>query len=289
MITEQRNPDTYDLDTLQTPEIVMAINRADQSVALAVASATLQIAAVVDAVASRLSRGGRLFYVGSGTSGRLGVLDAVECPPTFGVPSTLVQGVIAGGKKACHSAVETAEDSPEQGETDLQGCAVTERDAVVGLAASGQTPYTLGAVRYARRIGALTVGISCNRDSVLSQEVDLAIEVETGPEVLAGSTRMKAGTAQKMILNIISTATMVKLGYVYSNLMVNVRLKNQKLLERGASILKEIAGVPLEVARTALEDAGDVRTALLMLRLGYSREQARAKLKSASNLRELIG
>jgi N-acetylmuramic acid 6-phosphate etherase len=289
MGTEQRNPDTYDLDVLQTPELVMIINRADQAVALAVTSATQQIATAVDAVALRLARGGRLFYVGSGTSGRLGVLDAVECPPTFGVLPGLVQAVIAGGKKACHSAVEAAEDSAEQGENDLRDRGITERDAVVGLAASGRTPYTIGAVRYARGIGALTVGISCNRNTPLSGEVDLAIEVETGPEVLAGSTRMKAGTAQKMILNLISTATMVKLGHVYSNLMVNVHLRNRKLVERGVSIVRDVAEVSQEVAREALQEAGDVKTAIVMLRLGCSKAQARAQLKSARSLRDIIG
>ncbi len=289
MNTEQRNPDTYDLDKLQTPELVMAINRADQAVAMIVAAALDQIAAAVDAIAARLKTGGRLFYVGSGTSGRLGVLDAVECPPTFGVPAELVQGVVSGGYDACHSAVESAEDSPEQGEADLRTRNLTARDAVVGVAASGRTPYTLGAVRYARGLGALTVGISCNRNAQLTKEVDHPIEVETGPEVLTGSTRMKAGTAQKMVLNMISTAVMVRLGHVYSNLMVNVHLKNQKLVERGVRIISEVTGTTEDKARQALERTGDVKSAIVMLKLGCSVEEAKKKASSIRRLREIIG
>ncbi len=287
--TEQRNPDTYDLDKLQTPELVMAINRADQAVALVVATALDQIAAAVDGISTRLKAGGRLFYVGSGTSGRLGVLDAVECAPTFGVPADLVQGVLSGGYEACHSAVESAEDSPEQGEADLRARNLTALDAVVGVAASGRTPYTLGAIRYARRLGALTVGVSCNTNAPLSKEVDLPIEVETGPEVLTGSTRLKAGTAQKMILNMLSTAVMVRLGHVYSNLMVNVHLKNRKLVERGIRIVREVTGATENETRQALEGAGDVKSAIVMLKLGCSADQARKKAGSAGSLREIIG
>lgn len=287
--TEQRNPDTYDLDKLQTPELVMAINRADQAVAMIVAGALDQIAAAVDGISARLKAGGRLFYVGSGTSGRLGVLDAVECPPTFGVPTELVQGVLSGGYGACHSAVESAEDSPEQGEADLRARNLTSHDAVVGVAASGRTPYTLGAVRYARGLGALTVGVSCNRNAPLSKEVNLPIEVETGPEVLTGSTRMKAGTAQKMILNILSTATMVRLGHVYSNLMVNVHLKNQKLVERGVRIIRDVTGATEDKARQALERTGDVKSAIVMLKLGCSADQAKKKARSTLSLRDIIG
>lgn len=289
MNTEQRNPETYDLDKLQTPELVMAINRADQAVAMVVASALDQIAAAVDAISTRLKAGGRLFYVGSGTSGRLGVLDAVECSPTFGVPAELVQGVLSGGYAACHSAVEAAEDSPEQGEADLRARNVNARDAVVGVAASGRTPYTIGAVKYARELGALTVGVSCNRNAELSAQVDLPIEVETGPEVLTGSTRMKAGTAQKMVLNMLSTAVMVRLGHVYSNLMVNVHLKNQKLVERGVRIVRDVTGMTEEKARQALEKTGEVKSAIVMLKLDCNADQARKKARSAASLREIIG
>jgi len=289
MNTEQRNPDTYDLDKLQTPELVMAINRADQAVAMIVATALDQIASAVDGISARLKAGGRLFYVGSGTSGRLGVLDAVECAPTFGVPAALVQGVLSGGYEACHSAVESAEDSPEQGEADLKARNLTAQDVVVGVAASGRTPYTLGAVKYAGRIGALTVGISCNRNAPLSAQVDLPIEVETGPEILTGSTRMKAGTAQKMILNILSTAAMVRLGHVYSNLMVNVHLKNRKLVERGVRIITDVTGAPEDQARQALEQTGNVKSAIVMLKLGCSADEAKKRARSAGSLREIIG
>jgi len=289
MNTEQRNPETYDLDKLQTPELVMAINRADQAVAMVVASALDQIAAAVDGISARLKTGGRLFYIGSGTSGRLGVLDAVECSPTFGVPAELVQGVLSGGYEACHSAVEAAEDSPEQGEADLRTRDVSARDAVVGVAASGRTPYTLGAVKYARGLGALTVGVSCNRNAELSAQVDLPIEVETGPEVLTGSTRMKAGTAQKMVLNMLSTGVMVRLGHVYSNLMVNVHLKNRKLVERGVRIIRDVTGMTEEKARQALEKTGDVKSAIVMLKLGCNTDQARKKAGSTASLREIIG
>jgi N-acetylmuramic acid 6-phosphate etherase len=289
MNTEQRNPATYDLDKLQTPELVMAINRADQSVAMVVASALDQIASAIDGIAGRLKDGGRLFYVGSGTSGRLGVLDAVECAPTFGVSPELVQGILSGGYAACHSAVESAEDSPEQGEADLRARHLDPQDAVVGVAASGRTPYTLGAMRFARRAGALTIGVSCNRNAPLSAEVDLPIEVETGPEVLTGSTRMKAGTAQKMILNMLSTAVMVRLGHVYSNLMVNVHLKNRKLVERGVRIIREVTGTTEETARETLEHTGDVKSAIVMLKLGCGPEEAREKAQSTPNLRKIIG
>lgn len=289
MTTEQRNPDSYDLDRLQTPELIMAINRADQAVAMIVATALEPIAAAVDAISARLRSGGRLFYVGSGTSGRLGVLDAVECAPTFGVPAELVQGVLSGGYKACYSAVESAEDNAEQGAADLAARKVTASDAVVGIAASGRTPYTIGALRYARHLGAFTVGVSCNRGAPLSAEVDVAIEVETGPEILTGSTRMKAGTAQKMILNILSTAVMVRLGHVYSNLMVNVHLKNRKLVARGVRIVTEVTGVNEEAARQALEHTGDVKSAIVMLKLGCTADEAKKKANSTRSLREIIG
>jgi N-acetylmuramic acid 6-phosphate etherase len=289
MGTEQRNPETYDLDKLQTPELVMAMNRADQSVALAVASAMDQIAAASDAVAPKVRAGGRIFYVGAGTSGRLAVAEAVECHTTFGVPEETVQGVLAGGYEACHSAVTAADDDPEQAAGDLDARRVSKADVVVGVTASGATPYTLGALRHARSLGALTVGISCNRNSELSREVDYPIEVDTGPEVVAGSTRMKAGTAQKMILNIITTTVMVRLGHVYSNLMVNLTPTNTRLFERGVKIITQITGAPETKARAALEKARDVKTAVVMLKLGCSLRDAQRRLRSAKNLREMIG
>ncbi|HXK61673.1 MAG TPA: N-acetylmuramic acid 6-phosphate etherase [Acidobacteriota bacterium] len=286
--TEQRHPDTYDLDRLSTIELVTVINRADQLVASAVAGALEQISNAVDAITGRLATGGRLFYVGSGTSGRLAVLDAVECPPTFGVSPDLVQAVLAGGYQACYSPIEAAEDDAAQGEADLRERGVRAADAVVGIAASGRTPYTLGAVRFARQIGALTVGISCNRNSPLSAEAEIPIEVETGPEVLTGSTRMKAGTAQKLILNMLSTAVMVRLGHVYSNLMVNVHLKNKKLVERGVHIICDITGRTEDEARQALEKTGDAKSAVVLLKLGCGVEEARQKAARVK-LRELIG
>jgi len=289
MSTEQRNPDTYDLDRLQTPEIVMAINRADQAVALTVASAIDPIARAVDAIASRMSKGGRVFFVGSGTSGRLGVMEAAECPPTFGVPADLFQGIIAGGYEACRATAEGAEDDAGQAALDLAERGVGEKDVVVGVSASGRTPYTLAAVRHARALGALTVGIACSRKSELSRQVDLAIEVDTGPEVLAGSTRMKAGTAQKMILNMISTSVMARLGHVYSNLMVNVTPTSRKLLERAVQIIMQLTGASEAKARTTLEKAEDVKTAVVMLKLQCGVREAREKLRAARNLREVIG
>lgn len=289
MSTEERNPRTLDLDLLDTLDLLRLINAEDRTVARAVGRVLPQIAEAVDRIAARLSRGGRLLYVGAGTSGRLGVLDAVECPPTFGVEAELVQGVLAGGYEACYRAVEASEDRAEKGETDLRNRALSSRDAVVGLSASGSTPYTLGAVRYARQVQALTIGISCNRTTPLSTEVEVAIEVEVGSEVLAGSTRMKAGSAEKMVLNMISTATMVRLGHVYSNLMVGVLLKNRKLMNRALRIIGEIAQVPLPRARAALEQSGDAKSAIIMLKLGCGVEQARRLARQHASLREILG
>lgn len=289
MLTEQRNPSTLDLDRLETLEIVRLINREDRQVAPAVNTVLPHIAKAIDAIVDRLARGGHLFYVGAGTSGRLGILDAVECPPTFGVDSEVVQGVIAGGYEACYREVEAAEDNPAQGEADLRARGLSARDAVVGIAASASTPYTVGAVRYARQIGALTVGISCNRGAALSKEADVPIEVEVGTEVIAGSTRMKAGTAQKMILNMMSTATMVRLGHVYSNLMVNLHVKNQKLTNRAVRIISEVAGVTADRAQSAFNQAGDVKTAIVMLRLDCSPQKAREILEQTGSIRKALG
>ncbi len=288
MLTEQRNPDTLTIDELDTRRRLELINRQDQEVAAAVAAVIPQLAEAVDAIAERMQRGGRLFYVGSGTSGRLGVLDAVECPPTFGVSPDLIQGVLAGGYEACHRSVEAAEDDPESGAADIAARGVGQLDSVVGISASGRTPYTLGAIAEARRRGAYTVGLSCNRGAPLSGAVDLALEVLAGPEVIAGSTRMKAGTAQKMVLNMISTALMVELGHVYSNLMVNLKLSNSKLIDRGIRIVGEAAGVGYEEARAALAEAADVRSAIVMLQLECTPDEARGLVAQSARIRKIL-
>lgn len=281
MQTEEQNSRTRDLDRKATLEVVRLINAEDKRVAEAVASQLPVIAEAVDLIVGRLSSGGRVFYVGAGTSGRLGILDAVECPPTFNVDPGLMQGILAGGYEACYRAVEAEEDSEAQGCADLESAGVTSKDVVVGIAASGRTPYTCAAVARARVLGALTVGISCNAATRLSAEAEVAIEVVTGAEALSGSTRMKAGTAQKMVLNLISTATMVRLGHVYDNLMINVHLKNEKLVRRGVSIVQRITGCTSAEAERTLTEAGDVKTAVVMVAFGCSRSDAQDRLKLA--------
>lgn len=281
MDTEERNPRTQEIDVVPTLELVRLINEEDRKVAPKVAEALPQIAAAIDEIASRMREGGRLFYIGAGTSGRLGVLDAVECVPTYGVDPSLVQGILAGGHRACHTSIETAEDDPAQGEADLRKAGLTARDAVVGIAASGRTPYTRGGVQYARRIGALTVAVSCNQGAPMSRDAEFAVEVATDAEVIAGSTRMKAGTAQKMVLNMISTGVMIRLGHVFQNLMVNVHLKNSKLLDRGTRIVCELTGAPRERASEVLADTGDVRTAVVAIRLGLSGPEAARRVRQA--------
>lgn len=289
MSTEAANPKTSNLDQLSTLDIVRVINEEDRTVANAVSSALDNIAACIDRVAERLAAGGRLFYAGTGTSGRLGVLDAVECPPTFGVSPDLVQGIMAGGYPACYGAVESAEDDESQAVTDLKARGVGPQDALIGIAASGSTPYTVSAIRYARSTGAFTAGISCNPGTPLSQAAEIAIEVDTGPEALAGSTRMKAGTAQKMILNMISTAVMVRLGHVHGNLMVNVRLKNQKLVKRGEGIVRDVTGAGLDEARDALQATGSVKAAIILIKLGCGPERALQLSREVRSLRDVIG
>jgi N-acetylmuramic acid 6-phosphate etherase len=278
MSTEDVNPRTRELDTRTTAEILRLINQEDRLVADAVAAVLPAVTVAVEGIASRLR-----------ASGRLGVLDAVECPPTFGVEPDRVVGVLAGGYQACHSAVEAAEDSEAEGRRSLRQAGCTGADAVVGIAASGRTPFTCGAVRWARSIGAFTVGLANNRHSELGRIAHVAIEVETGPEVITGSTRMKAGTAQKMVLNMLSTTVMIRLGMVYDNLMVNVHLKNRKLRERGLRILRLITGAAPEAAEAALAAAGDVPTAAVMLSLGCSVEEARTRLQTCSSLRQALG
>lgn len=242
-VTEQENPKTVDIDRVSVLEAARLINNEDKSVALAVEKVLPEIAAVIDKIIERLKRGGRLFYVGTGTSGRLGVLDASEIPPTFGVSYDLVQGVIAGGYDALHKATESSEDNREAGAEDLKMRGLTEKDAVVGLAASGRTPYTIGAVEYARDLGCFTACITCVPDSAITKAVEIAIVPVVGPEALTGSTRMKAGTAQKMILNLISTVVMIRLGYVHGNRMTNVRASNEKLKDRALRIFMTETGI----------------------------------------------
>jgi N-acetylmuramic acid 6-phosphate etherase len=255
-ITEQENPRSQNLSSQSSREIVALMNAEDATVAAAVQLVLDDVAKAVDETAARLSAGGRLFYVGTGTSGRLGVLDASECPPTFGVSPELVQGVIAGGYDACHRAVEASEDDGNAGRTDLQQRNLMNKDVVVGIAASGKTPYTVGAVEYARSIGAFTVGLTCVPDSPITRAAELSIVPVVGPEVLTGSSRLKAGTAQKMVLNMISTATMVRLGYVHGNRMSNLQARNTKLRERAVRIVMTESGVDQADATAALESSG---------------------------------
>ena len=252
-ITEQENPRSQNLSSQPTREIVALMNAEDATVAAAVQLVLDDVAKAVDETAARLSAGGKLYYVGTGTSGRLGVLDASECPPTFGVPPELVQGVIAGGYDACYRAVEASEDDENAGGTDLQQRDLTDKDVVIGIAASGRTPYTIGAVKYARSIGAFTVGLTCVPDSPITRAAELSIVPVVGPEVLTGSSRLKAGTAQKMVLNMISTATMVRLGYVSGNRMSNLQARNTKLRERAVRIVMAESVVDQAQAEEALE------------------------------------
>jgi N-acetylmuramic acid 6-phosphate etherase len=280
-ITEQVNPKTKDIDRRSTLDILTLINDEDRTVAEAVRRVLDSVARAVDLIVERARAGGRLFYVGTGTSGRLGVLDASECPPTFGVSPTLVRGVIAGGPDALDRAVEAAEDDPVQAARDLQGAGLTPADTVVGISASGNTPYTLGAIEHANKIGAGTVAVTCNPHSRMAATASVSIAPEVGPEVIAGSSRMKAGTAQKMILNMLSTATMIRLGLVYSNLMSNLKATNEKLRRRACRILAEETGLGTDEAALVFERAGgDLRTALLMARLKFSRTQAEQLLES---------
>ncbi|MCA1626487.1 MAG: N-acetylmuramic acid 6-phosphate etherase [Acidobacteria bacterium] len=278
-ITEQENPRTTGIGSLSAVGIVRLMNGEDAGVAEAVERVLPEVARAVEEIAGRLRGGGRLFYVGTGTSGRLGVLDAAECPPTFGVPPELVQGVIAGGYDACYRAVEASEDDREAGARDLDARGVTGRDAVIGIAASGRTPYTTGAVEHARRLGAFTACVTCAPDSEITSAVEVAIVPVVGPEVIAGSTRLKAGTAQKMVLNMLSTATMIRLGYVTGNRMTNLLPRNQKLVARSLRIFSAETGADEQSARAALDAAGgDLRVALVMHKTNCAREAAEVAL-----------
>jgi len=281
LLTEQPNPASEGIEALPTEEVLRVINAEDQKVAEAVRLQIPNIARAVDTVIEALQRGGRLFYIGAGSSGRLGVLDAAECPPTFNVPAELVQGIIAGGERALARATEASEDDPAMGARDLAERGFTPRDVLVGIAASGRTPYVLGAVAQAQRLGATTIGISCTPGSELSRAVDISIEPLPGPEIIAGSTRMKAGSATKLVLNMLSTATMIRLGHVFGNLMVNVQPKNRKLIDRARRIIARAAGVDPEQAAELLEQSGgSVKVAILMARLDIGREEAEARLNA---------
>ncbi|MDR1852682.1 MAG: N-acetylmuramic acid 6-phosphate etherase [Propionibacteriaceae bacterium] len=280
--TESRNQATANLDELSASELVEVMNAEDHKVAPAVKKALPQIAQAVEAVCAGLKAGGRLIYIGAGTSGRLGVLDAVECPPTFGVDYDLVIGQIAGGERAFVKAVEGAEDSLELAAEDLKNLGLTSRDVVVGIAASGRTPYVIGGLDYARGNGNKTVSIACNLGAEVSKHADIAIEVDNGPEVLTGSTRLKAGTSQKMILNMISTASMVRMGKAYGNLMVDVRPTNEKLVARAQSIVVTATGASPEAAKAALDEAsGHAKTAIVMILAGVSADEANSRLAAA--------
>lgn len=291
MLTEESNPRTAELDSYSALEIVTAMNREDATVAEAVRRALPVIAQAVDMIVERMRGGGRLIYVGAGTSGRLGVLDAVECVPTFSVEPGVVIGLIAGGHAALTQALEGAEDERDGGRRDLEAVGASAQDAVVGVAASGQTPYVLGALEHANAIGALTVAITCNNPAPMLEQAQFAIPVVVGPEVLAGSTRLKAGTAQKMVLNMLSTAAMVRLGKVYGNLMVDVKVTNQKLAERAQRIVSRVAGVEQsEAARLLALTQYEVKPAIVMAMRGVSADEARVLLRAANGmLREVIG
>lgn len=266
MTTESRNPDTMELDRMSPLEIVTVMNREDRKVAFAVEKELPKIASLVEAVEESFRKGGRLFYLGAGTSGRLGALDAFECPPTYGVPGTMVVGLIAGGDAAMQSAMEDVEDNREFGKKDLEKHGLAKEDIVVGIAASGRTPYVLGGLEYAKSLGCKTAAITCNKGSVLGASADIAIEVEVGPEVLTGSTRLKSGTAQKMVLNMITTASMVRIGKAYENLMVDVVQSNEKLYTRAENIVMEATGVDRETARRCIDEAnGSCKAAITMI------------------------
>jgi len=288
--TEQRNRASANLDLKSSLEIARIINSEDSKVAGAVKQALPQIAKAIDWIASSLGSSGRLIYVGAGTSGRIAALDAVECPPTFSTRPNAVQFVMAGGRKALAGAVESNEDSRQLGEREISRKKPGKNDVVVGIAASGRTPFTIAAVQYARRQGAQTVAVTCNRNSPLQKAADLAIVTEVGPEVVSGSTRMKAGTAQKMVLNMLSTGAMVRLGFVYGNLMVNVRPRNKKLAERTVSIVETGSKLRKTDARQALrKSSNSVAVALVMLKAKVNRRQAQRALRSAlGNVRRAI-
>jgi N-acetylmuramic acid 6-phosphate etherase len=289
LTTEARNPASEMLDQLSTEEMLRVINAADREVAAAVEAEIPNIALAVDGIVARIESGGRLFYIGAGTSGRLGVLDASECPPTFGVSPELVQGIMAGGDTALRKSIEGAEDDASLGAADLQAAGCSGKDALVGIAASGRTPYVLGAIAYARSLGALTVGLSCVRNSEVAVAAELGITPITGAEVLTGSTRLKAGTATKLVLNMLSTGVMARIGYVYGNQMVNMQMTNAKLVDRAGRIVSAITGLDQATAERLLNEAGSVKGAVVMHKLGMDRAAAEERLLAANgNLRKAL-
>ena len=290
LITEQRNPNSMQLDSLSAQELVALINREDQQVALAVEKCLPQIASAVEKIIAAFEHGGRLVYVGAGTSGRLGVLDASECPPTYGVKPEMVVGLIAGGDHALRHPIEGAEDNVQQGQADLEEIDFSARDVLVGIAASGRTPYVLGALNYAKQLGATTVSIASNPKSKMAEVADIAIETVVGPEVLTGSSRMKSGTAQKLVLNMLTTASMVLIGKCYQNLMVDVQASNEKLKARALKIVMEATECDNETAANVLAKAnGQVKLAILMQLSGLDALEAQSLLdKSNGKLRQAL-
>jgi len=281
--TETRNPETANLDEMTTREFLITMNQQDQQVAVAVGKTINQIEEVAEMTAEAFRNGGRLIYIGAGTSGRLGVLDAVECPPTFSTKPEQVVGLIAGGEKAFVKAVEGAEDSFDLAKEDLQALALNDTDVVIGIAASGRTPYVISGLRYANEIGAKTAAVACNINSLIGQEAKIAIEVETGPEVLTGSTRLKAGTAQKLVLNMISTASMIAIGKAYNNLMVDVNLSNEKLVDRAKRIIMQATGASYALADQMLEAANRrPKVAIVMIETDSDCRRAEELLEKAS-------
>ena len=291
LVSEGRNPQTFDIDLLPTLEILKRINDEDRGVPEAVAAVMPEIALAVDRIVEAFKKGSRLVYMGAGTSGRLGVLDASECPPTFGVPEGMVVGLIAGGRDALVQAIEGAEDEPEAGAKALKNIDLTANDVLVGIAVSGRTPYVIGGLNYARQVGATTVALSCNAGSVIAGMADIAISPIVGPEVLTGSTRLKAGTAQKLVLNMLTTASMIRIGKSYQNLMVDVHASNKKLVARASRIVMQATDCSAEQARQALDRThNDVKLAILVTMTGMEVEDARKTLLSAGGfLRTAIG
>lgn len=278
--TEQRNPKTMEIDLMTTEEIITIINQEDTIVPNAIAREIPHIVKVVDEITESFKKGGRLIYVGAGTSGRLGIIDASECPPTYGTDPEMVVGIIAGGKEAMTEAVEGAEDDSEQGRQDVADIQLSDKDVLVGIAASGRTPYTMGALQYGNEVGAVTVSVACTKDSEMGKVSKYTIAPITGPEVVTGSTRMKAGTAQKLVLNMLTTASMIKLGKVYGNLMVDVQMTNEKLFKRAENIVKMATGASDEEARAALKEQNyHTKVAILQILTGLKGEEAAELLK----------
>lgn len=289
--TEKRNANTMNLDQMSIQDIVMVMNQEDENVIKAVRSQIPNISRVIEWCTASLEQGGRIIYMGAGTSGRLGILDAAECPPTFGVSDNMVVGLIAGGSDALIKAKEGAEDDLQLGEQDLKNIGVTSKDTVIGLAASGRTPYVIGGLRYAQTIGCKTAAIVCNVGTAVGREAEIAIELQTGPEVLTGSTRLKAGTAQKMVLNMISTVSMVQIGKTYENLMVDVVQTNKKLISRAENIVMEATGCSRDMAREKLKEAGgSAKLAITSILLNENIAEAKQRLdKAKGHVRKAIG